>query len=341
VTEEAPISKLLDIFFPHAASSRERMLRNNNRFVHYTSAANALSIIKTKRLWMRNATCMADFREVAHGLGVLHRYFSTRQHRQEFDAALNECSPGIAKQAFDLFTQWAYRPPKPGESWDWDTYQKSAEQSIQLQTYITSISEHDGREDLHGRLSMWRAFGNMTIPRVAMVFRIPVDVGSNGALNASLHPVAYFTEAEVAYELQSVRSNVRSNIDFLRSIDPQRIVAQLLAMLMTNVSCLKHEGFHEEKEWRIVYFPQQTPSPHIESSLEVIAGIPQQIYKIPLENKPNAGLRLELTDLLDRIIIGPTQFPWAMYEAFVLSLGAAGVKDPSSRVHVSQIPVRT
>jgi hypothetical protein len=45
--------------------------------------------------------------------------------------------------------------------------------------------------------------------------------------------------------------------------------------------------------------------------------------------------------MLDRVIIGPSQFPIAMYDAFVEELDNAGVKDPSSRVVASQIPVRT
>jgi hypothetical protein len=32
------------------------------RFVHYTSAEAALSIIRSKRIWMRNTTCMSDYR---------------------------------------------------------------------------------------------------------------------------------------------------------------------------------------------------------------------------------------------------------------------------------------
>jgi hypothetical protein len=41
------------------------------KFVHYTTAEAALSIIRSKRLWMRNATCMADYSEVTHGYRYL------------------------------------------------------------------------------------------------------------------------------------------------------------------------------------------------------------------------------------------------------------------------------
>ena len=44
---------------------------------------------------------------------------------------------------------------------------------------------------------------------------------------------------------------------------------------------------------------------------EVIAvnGIPQSVYKLPLENITEVGLVARIPDLLDRVIIGPTEFP--------------------------------
>jgi hypothetical protein len=51
------------------------------RFVHYTSAESALSIIKSKHLWMRNTTCMTDFREVQHGFDILARFFFDEQKK--------------------------------------------------------------------------------------------------------------------------------------------------------------------------------------------------------------------------------------------------------------------
>jgi hypothetical protein len=112
--------------------------------------------------------------------------------------------------------------------------------------------------------------------------------------------------------------------------------------LTSAVICLKHEGFHEEKEWRVIHHPGRMPSPFIDSSVEVISGLPQRVYKIHFKNDPASGLTgLEPSELIDRIIIGPTQFPWVMGEAFVSALRDAGVTDADKRVFASQIPVRT
>jgi hypothetical protein len=173
--------RLESIFMPQARKQRdEHHAREGHelgaRFVHYTSAESALSIIKSKRLWMRNSTCMSDFREMQHGFDILARFFSDQQKKAAFKAALDMCAPGAADEAITLFDQW------------WET--------IRFHTYIASLSEHLNNEDLHGRLSMWRAFGNSAAPRVATVIRIPQFSGGAIALNLIFSPVAYFTEAE-------------------------------------------------------------------------------------------------------------------------------------------------
>lgn len=48
------------------------------RFVHYTSTDAGLKIIDSKRLWMRNTTCMADSREVQHGYDIIRQIFSDK-----------------------------------------------------------------------------------------------------------------------------------------------------------------------------------------------------------------------------------------------------------------------
>jgi hypothetical protein len=188
--------KLVHILFPYNMRKSDKIKKKRGRFVHYTSAENALKIINSRCIWMRNTTCMSDYREVNHGLDALNRYFGNATNKQAFTDALNGCSAGIAEEAFNLFNQW------------W--------QNTQLQTFITSISEHDDREDVHGRLSMWRAFGNSTA-RVALVIKSSLDIGKNLALGVTLNPVGYFTDEELAHELDLIVRNVRDNQAFLHS----------------------------------------------------------------------------------------------------------------------------
>ena len=43
----------------------------------------------------------------------------------------------------------------------------------------------------------------------------------------------------------------------------------------------------------------------------------------------------------ERVIIGPTQFPLAVYDALVMELEKAGMADAGSKVAYSAIPLRT
>jgi hypothetical protein len=211
----------------------------------------------------------------------------------------------------------------------------------QFQTFISSISEHDANEDLHGRLSMWRAFGGQ-VGRVAFVIKIPLANTVGSLLNVWVSPVAYFRDDELSKEWETVLFNVQQNLEVLKQVPRQILIGSIFIMLVAAVVCLKHEGFHEEREWRIVHNPKRLPSPLMLSSIETIGGVPQIIYKIPISGgSPDELNQISLPNLLDRVIIGPTPYPWAMYEAFVAALTNAGVPDAGSKVFASGIPIRS
>ena len=61
------ILKIENILMPYATARREQVWKRNGQFVHYTSAENAISIIQSKFMWMRNAQCMTDYAELVTG----------------------------------------------------------------------------------------------------------------------------------------------------------------------------------------------------------------------------------------------------------------------------------
>jgi len=313
--------KLEGIFMPHARKQRETHYSRAGRFAHYTSADAAVSIIKNKRIWMQNTTCMADYSEVQHGFQIFRSFFSDKAKADSFIEALDACCSGVAQEAINLFHQW------------WN--------NIQVNTYIASISEHDDREDSHGRLSMWRAFGG-NAARVAIVLKVPWFSAGTTALNVTFNPVAYLTNNEVHNAMGDVIKNIHTDSDFLRSIARSVLVGMVFNMLVTGVTCLKHEGFHEEREWRVIYSPKRFPSSLIEASTKVIAGVPQLLYELPLDRAVSPVLDdLDMSKMFDRLIIGPSPYPWVMYEAFTDALKKAGVEEAEKRVFMSCIPIRS
>ncbi len=322
--EKQRLMRLNSIFMPYATKHIKQFYEPtglNARFAHYTSAEGAFNIIKTKRIWMRNTTCMSDYSEVNHGYDILFEFFSSGDNRERFIKALEGCASGVAPEAIRLFDQWWF--------------------DIRNNTYIAAISEHDIEEDIHGRLSMWRAFGG-NVARVAIVLNVPWEVEGYEALKLQFSPVAYLRKEDVFAELNQVINNVHTDIAFLCSLDRLLIVNMIFHMLVIGVVCLKHKGFHEEREWRVIYAPKRLPSPLIEFSTEILGGIPQTICKIPIDNTvPGISNSLDLSKLFDRLIIGPSPYPWVMYNSFVEALTEAGVADAGGRVFVSDIPIRT
>ena len=154
------ILKIESILMPYAAARRDQLWKRNGRFVHYTSAENAIKIIKSKCMWMRNAQCMTDYAELATGHTLLVKFFSQEKNKGLFFSALNECYPGMAEETINQFDQW------------WKS-------NIAFRTYIACLSEHDDAEDTHGRLSMWRGFGR-AVARAAIVLKLPTPAEANG-----------------------------------------------------------------------------------------------------------------------------------------------------------------
>ena len=138
-----------------------------------------------------------------------------------------------------------------------------------------------------------------------------------------------------------VIDNVNNERAYLQSIDRSILAAMVFHMLIAAMTCLKHQGFHEEREWRVIHSPKRQPSPLLQAAIREISGVPQPIYLLPLDVTVSPGLAdIDLAHMLDRLIIGPSPYPWPMYEAFTTALSRAGVENATSKVFVSDIPVR-
>ena len=322
--EQIDLSRKLGlIFMPHAMGQVNDYYKGQDsaRFVHYTSAESALSIIKSKRFWMRNTNCMADVSEVQRGFSIIGKFFSEEPNQKAFTTALDACANNAASEALGRFAQ--------------------AATDIRFSTYISAISEHDDTEDSYGRLSMWRAFGGNVVARVGIVLKLPLFSQGTVPLNLLFNPVSYLSEEAALGVLHQVIQNVIDNRDFLRGVDREVLIRSIFATLLSSAVCLKHKAFHEEREWRVIYNAKRGASKLMESSIEVIGGVPQIIHKIPLDATVSDSVAdLELARLFDRLIIGPSPYPWPLYEAFVSALKEAGVENVDERVIVSDIPIR-
>lgn len=307
------------IFFPFVDMKVDAAIDSSHRFVYYTNAETAFRILQNREIWMRETTTMNDYFEVEHGFNCLDDAYKSEAGKGLQDT-LNSCFEGITEEVLPAFNDWL--------------------PSIRYDTFIACFSEHPSTEDDHGRLSMWRAYGQRA--GVALVFKNDIKALENEAAGLLISPVAYWAKEDVENQLAIIAARINEDIKFVKDLGREQVKHIVFNMFRVAVLCTKHPGFAEEKEWRVILTPKLQPSPLVQQSTEIIKGSPQIIQKLKLKNHEEKGIiDFELPNLLDRIIIGPCEFPVAIHKAFFEQLTELGIPDAGKRVTISQIPLRT
>jgi len=249
-------------------------------------------------------------------------------HGDRLKAAINSIYPDASEMIFKRFDDWS--------------------PIFQTQTFMTCVSEHDpDTENELGRLSMWRAYGGSS--GVGLVLSHQPFTSESDALDAYTAPVNYVSKETFAEEFGEIIDRIVSRPDVLKAMGLEALHAFLHQMLKLAILTTKHPGFHEEREWRVIHTPESGPNKHLEYAVEVVRGVPQQVVKVPLKNIPDEEINgvlvkgmsgLDPSELIQRIIIGPSEMAWVMRDTFITLLLRAGVENPYDRVVVSDIPVR-
>lgn len=321
------VDKQMALFAPYSLRKIGELKAGNLDLVHYTSASNALRILRTKRVTLRNASLMNDFSEIDHGERCLQAAWSSdlgagnqNSTPGRLRALLQKLSPTIAPAVEQQYNQHL--------------------QARKLDTFLLSLSEHDDRrEGEYGKLSMWRAYGGRT--NVAMVVDMEM-LERDTVSGAFTTPVIYsrvenFT-TDIFAELVEALEKYE---DELLGLDRDHVVHYLGWALNSLAMSTKHPGFIEEKEWRIIYAPWLYPDANIKREIIEIHGVPQAVHGISLDPDPNSDRAwMTIPSLLKKIIIGPTENPWVLFDAFVSELEKIGVPNAADRVVVSNIPIR-
>ncbi len=308
--------RFFDIFCP-GESQRLDQIVAGAKLVYYTSAKTAMSILENREIWFRNAALMSDFSEISYGLKLFTRAVSGPAG-ERFGRIANGLFPDATGSAGVLL-----KPRIP----DWH-----------LETYLSCWSLHHRSEDQNGRLSMWRAYGDIALVLRNRAFHAIGDESGTRSL-----PVNYFSLSDCEAQVEQVAENIRSNAASIQSRGRRKFEEDLAQMAFLYGIRTKHPGFAEEEEWRVWFRPMDQPDRKaiFKEKVVVIDGIPQRVWTLPLRNAPRKGLHgADIGSLLDRIIIGPTAYPYVSATAFVRLLEEAGVRDAGDRVVVSEIPLR-
>jgi hypothetical protein len=309
----------LRLFLPALHARALRAAAVDQRFVHYTNVHAAMSMIRGGAMWLRNTQCMNDFSEVRHGLDLLARAYRGAKG-QELIGFLEGVFPGFRKQVAERIEALA--------------------ESVVFDSYIACVSEHDPAEDGVGRLSMWRAYSD--ISGVALVLRNAPLIGPGSeALAVFTGPVEYADRRGFLERFGRFADALMAEGDHVARLGAERACRCLVGSYHFGALATKHPGFAEEREWRVAFTPRLQEPKDLERTVEICRGQPQVVYRLPLVRRPGKeGASTALADILDSLIIGPCESPRAVREAFVELLAAAGVPDAEALVKVSEIPVR-
>lgn len=297
---------------------RVNKLRTKNiRLAHYTSATVALSIIENKTIWLNNVCYMNDYSEIEIGNWLLMDFY-----KNYTGIELREIMDEIHKGCTKTLEQYYDR-----------------QSSRLMNTYAFCLTEHTKEEDEYGRLSMWRAYGLDN--GVALVFNTPMFLEEAANTNVMTIPMFYYDKSEFSNAVAKFTRRLEENRNILKATP--HFDNNIIDKFFITALSLKHKGFEEEREWRVLYNESLYGNCHseiVEEKIEVINGVPRIVKKLNFSKIEYNNHKFNINELIDRIIIGPNSNAEKLREIFVRTLKENGVANADKKVICSEIPLR-
>jgi hypothetical protein len=288
---------------------------------HYTSVSTLEKIVTTNQLWLSHPLYMNDIEELRFGMNVGAENFRSSRH-------LAEVCVSSKRHAFLI-----------GK---FDEFFSNFDNNHVLDTYVLCLSEHtSGNND--GLLSMWRGYG-ANGGGVAIVFDT-ANLKQNeespfilGRVRYQSHPERLKWIDSKLCQLAQVLATTELTEDNLSLAAHVFIERLKLFALFT-----KHDGFSEEREWRIVYMnerdPQQLMRPMFGYAITGQGVEPKLKFEFSkVAQVLGSGVSLE--SLVDLIILGPSISSVLSENSVRRMLDVARQGDLALRVTASSIPYR-
>ena len=251
---------------------------------HYTSILTLERIAQTGEIWFSNPLYMNDVDELRYGMNLgLH---AVRSHTGLREA----CPPAHYNALLDAF----------------DALFTAFDSESAFDVYVFSCSHHDDAIGDDGLLSMWRGYGGDG-NGVAIVFDLQPLLAADSPL--LVHQVRYLSyeesEAWMERKLQGFADALRHAGGPVGGMEAA--AASLFERIKLFALFTKHRGFHEEREWRLVYLRERDRQGLFTQQLHYAIG-PRGIEP-RLRFTPNAlgaaHLGSSLQQMVRRIILGP------------------------------------
>jgi hypothetical protein len=253
---------------------------------HYTSIRTLERIAQTGEIWFSNPLYMNDVDELRYGMNLgLH---AVRTHPGLREA----CPPGHYNAMLDAF----------------DELFTAFDSESAFDVYVFSCSEHDEGIGDDGLLSMWRGYGGDG-NGVAIVF----DLSPLAGLPASpllVRQVQYLSYEESEAWMGDKLAHFAQALARLQVPleDMPHAAASLFERIKLFALFTKHRGFHEEREWRVVYLREHDRAGLLTQQLHYDIGGRGIEPKLRFDTAALGGAGRAapaLEDLVERIILGP------------------------------------
>ncbi len=303
-------------YYPRVQNLKDSDLK----LAHYTSASVALEIIKNKEIWLNNVGNMNDYQEVITGKNLLAETFNKTNEGNRLKTILNKISDKLSEELIVRYNSIFNALDK---------------------TYAFCLTEHKKAYDKYGRLSMWRAYAPKN--GVALVLNIEPFIEDSNKTKARTLPMFYYDYEEFQNKFKIFVDEVENNFEIFKKNTKEEVLDFFYRKFLISVLSLKHKGFEEEKEWRIlcndiIYIKDNV----IKEDIKDVRGVPRIIKILNFDslNDENSGYSTKLNDILYKIIIGPSDNPEQLRDIFIKKLDENDVFDAEKKVVISEIPVR-
>lgn len=294
---------------------------------HYTSVQVVEQILRNDEIWFANPLYMNDLQEMRAGV------FLGMENFPEFAniAGGSESRSRILIQSYNHF------------------FERLANE-FALDTYVFCLCEHKAG-DTDGKLSMWREYGSKG-NGAALVFNTQkINYQQHSPL--TIAKVAYKTEEERRHIVtQSLKNWAELTLKARDPDDRLYLAAHAAFALVTSLALtIKHKGFEEEQEWRVVYQTERdVPWNFFKTCKSYYVG-PRGIEpKLKLKFGQNylaeAATSVppistgKLANILECILLGPTVSSPLSKAAFIRMLEGTNKGEFRDKVFTSSIPLR-
>lgn len=251
---------------------------------HYTSIATLERIAQTGEIWFSNPLYMNDVDELRYGITLgLH---AVRTHAGLRDA----CPPAHYNALLDAF----------------DALHTAFDNESAFDVYVFSCSEHDEQIGDDGLLSMWRGYGSDG-NGVAIVFDMTRLLASTSPL--LVRQVQYLSyeesEAWMDQKLHHFAAELRKIAGPVESMPAA--AAALFERIKLFALFTKHRGFHEEREWRVLYLREHDHRDMLTRQLHYAIGSRGIEPRLRFTTDAIGGIDAgpSLREMVQRIILGP------------------------------------